>query len=150
FSMLTLLNREESTISVEFLRTFKKEFTAMVVVDGVTYDLSDPSTILIYDTTNGEPRKVATEGVGKFLYKHKLSNFVVWRGDIYCVTAGFVWTLNLRELLWTKLRCYDRAGKIPLWEDSTSEDLLILTDDAKGLFLFVRFRPNRQECQKVI
>ncbi|GMT11596.1 hypothetical protein PFISCL1PPCAC_2893, partial [Pristionchus fissidentatus] len=147
FRMATLLAREESVTSIDFLRALRERIDSSVIVDGLTYDVRDPSNILIFDSTNEEPRRVATKVIGKYPNKDMLSNFVFWRGFIFCVSNGILWSLNLNDFTWRNPQVRDVFRQCPLWEDSTNEDLLILTDETKGLFLLVRFRPNLQECQ---
>ncbi|GMT34823.1 hypothetical protein PFISCL1PPCAC_26120, partial [Pristionchus fissidentatus] len=37
-----------------------------------------------------------------------------------------------------------------MWENSTNDDLLRLSDEDTGLFTFTRFRPNFTDCEKVV
>ncbi|GMT11641.1 hypothetical protein PFISCL1PPCAC_2938, partial [Pristionchus fissidentatus] len=79
-----------------------------------------------------------------------MSNVVLMGRDAFCVSGGILWALNLDELEWRQLEVRDTAARIPLWENSSKDDLLLLTDEAKRLFLFVQFRPNLEDCEKVI
>ncbi|GMT11595.1 hypothetical protein PFISCL1PPCAC_2892, partial [Pristionchus fissidentatus] len=79
-----------------------------------------------------------------------MSNVVLMGRDSFCVSGGFLWALNLDKLEWRHLEVRDAEGKIPLWETSSNDDLLLLTDEVERLFMFVRFRPNLQKCEKII
>ncbi|GMT34790.1 hypothetical protein PFISCL1PPCAC_26087, partial [Pristionchus fissidentatus] len=57
---------------------------------------------------------------------------------------------NLKLLKWRYVPQKDAAEQHFLFESSSNEDLLLLTEETKGLFMFTRFRPNLQYCKKVI
>ncbi|GMT34314.1 hypothetical protein PFISCL1PPCAC_25611, partial [Pristionchus fissidentatus] len=90
FRMATVFSREESITSIEHLRSIRKTLSPTLIVDGVTYDVSEPTLIAI-KAPNEEPKRVVARSVENYPNKNKMSNMVVWRGDAYCVSAGYVW-----------------------------------------------------------
>ncbi|GMT34316.1 hypothetical protein PFISCL1PPCAC_25613, partial [Pristionchus fissidentatus] len=90
FRMATVLAREESIAATDHLRSIRKSLSPTLIVNGVSYDVSDP-TLIIIGEPNEEPRTVAAKSVEKFPAKNRMSNLVAWRGDAYCVSGGVVW-----------------------------------------------------------
>ncbi|GMT34376.1 hypothetical protein PFISCL1PPCAC_28400, partial [Pristionchus fissidentatus] len=79
-----------------------------------------------------------------------MSNFVVWRGEAYCVSGGLFWSLILDTWEWRFVEQQEMTGRPIVHEESNINDLLIMAGETKGLFSFTRFRPNFKECQKVV
>ncbi|GMT34831.1 hypothetical protein PFISCL1PPCAC_26128, partial [Pristionchus fissidentatus] len=145
-----LHTREESVVSVDILQKTKKSLGPLLVYEGVSYDVTDPCLISIRAKSDEEPKKMATKGDLRLFKTNMVSNFVVWQEEAFCMSGGILWALNLKGMTWRKVTQLDAMAKLPLWEDSSSDDLLILTDSEKGSFMFTRFRPNFDKCEKVI
>ncbi|GMR35655.1 hypothetical protein PMAYCL1PPCAC_05850, partial [Pristionchus mayeri] len=78
------------------------------------------------------------------------SNGVVWRGEAFFFNYGLLWAINLTDFSWRKIPQLHPEGS-PMWEYSDRRDLLLLTNESKGDFLFARFRPSSDDsCEYII
>ncbi|GMR33455.1 hypothetical protein PMAYCL1PPCAC_03650 [Pristionchus mayeri] len=127
--MAQMLYREESTNTIEYFRSVKIKKI----------------------TRNGE-ETITVTSCKKWGYPEEglFSNGVVWRGEAFFFNYGLIWALNLTDFLWRNINQIHRDGA-PMWEYSDWRDLLLLTDESKGDFLFARFRPSSDDhCEYVI
>ncbi|KAF8386932.1 hypothetical protein PRIPAC_76074, partial [Pristionchus pacificus] len=123
---------------------------SIVVSNGITYEVSDDASTIKVILPNGDSSmKCATFQDPKYTNFRGLSNGIMWNGEAYFACRGFLWILNLDRFEWRDVSTRYHRGA-PIWEKSTANDLLLLTNEESGTILFTRFRPSFDDCKFVI